>query len=515
MDDMVEIDVTDSMSVDGGADEPVIEEELEDEISDVFEADEFEALAAEVAEAAAATAAWAVEESGDEGDELAGLIFGRLVLDALPEPRSSEHNLSAQASAGSIDFEAAAKPSISSTAASPAYEFDEDYEEVMSLASDDCFEEQEAARYMQVAMDSVRSALEKTEAPLIQDNTSEAPSEDEGTWEIEEQVEDEHELIVDHIVPAEEWVFDYVCDLLDGGMMANAEAAAQNASAVQELSLPSAGKLSSCSRGAFKRLLRPTATEAPVPAEPFPMDSLPSTLAQCPAPALAPVDWMVLKASPVAARPASPAGVRRSKRVIFGGVVRGQSEEEAASKPSAMKSKTAAGSISFRIDVDEEVTFGRPRSQAGKRESSLTKGYDALGMTQFHSMDAGEDMWRQLPALSAAFAKPSTSMGARSLSSSGLLQAPKGLSAMEMDLQGLSAPQGGLKELKVPASRPVSRSSSMGALKVMKSPPQVVAEFSRKGGSSMLPALPGNASGGNVAWSMQMGGRTRGLAAVF
>ena len=41
-----------------------------------------------------------------------------------------------------------------------------------------------------------------------------------------------------------------------------------------------------------------------------------------------------------------------------------------------------------------EVTFGRPRSQAGKRESSLTKGYDALGMTQFHSMDAGEDMWR-------------------------------------------------------------------------------------------------------------------------
>ena len=31
-----------------------------------------------------------------------------------------------EASAGSIDFEAAAKPSISSTAASPAYEFDEE-----------------------------------------------------------------------------------------------------------------------------------------------------------------------------------------------------------------------------------------------------------------------------------------------------------------------------------------------------------------------------------------------------
>lgn len=165
------------------------------------------------------------------------------------------------------------------------------------------------------------------------------------------------------------------------------------------------------------------------------------------------------------------------------------------------------------MDFDDEVASGRPRSQAGMRESSLTKGYEALGATQFHSMDAGEDLWR-MPALPLAPVKPSTSMGARSLSSSGLLRgASNGLSAMEMDLG--SSPMGGLKELNLPPSRPVSRSSSTGALKLTKSAPQGLVEFSRKGGG-MLPAIPGTPSSGSVAWSMQMSRPRRDtLAAVF
>merc|ERR1719253_1874671 len=82
-----------------------------------------------------------------------------------------------------------AKLSDSSTAMPHTASYDgEDYEEVMSLASEDSFEQQEAARLMQAAMGNVRCALEA--AKDAEDNTSEATTEDEATWEIEEQVED-------------------------------------------------------------------------------------------------------------------------------------------------------------------------------------------------------------------------------------------------------------------------------------------------------------------------------------
>lgn len=220
-------------------------------------------------------------------------------------------------------------------------------EEVLSVASDSSWEERECASQAVHTMriEALRVVNSALELGLTDEICLESPAGDrqrglvpelfdleqtEDHWAMEEQLADEHQLIQESFHPTSEWVFDYVCGLLDEGISSSADAvdaAAKEATPIrapppsladsvagamddQKVELEIADKvvareLQPCSRRAFAREFCPRAELAVSAVSPsFFSTEVPLVL---PTPILMPVNWAVLRQPAKRAALAAPA----------------------------------------------------------------------------------------------------------------------------------------------------------------------------------------------------------------
>lgn len=250
-----------------------------------------------------------------------------------------------------------------------------------------------------------------------------------------------------------------------------------------------------------------------------------ATAARSEAPASAPPATAESAAAPppeADVRPDSTAGpmnFSKPRRRVIGGVVRSAAEMEKA--PATCVSgrwgspASAAGSAShlralqhtskskahFRMDLTDVGQFDAkdPAASAALRKSSLTRGYDALGV-EFHCLEGQHGMCR------ASLGKHSSQGG---LSKASLpppaprLRGPLGAaSALVIDLGGESRSSWGREGL---STSDLSRSSSLGSVRIAKQLQH----------QANVPAPPRS---GSVAWSVHMArsaAKRNGQAAVF
>jgi len=178
---------------------------------------------------------------------------------------------------------------------------------------------------------------------------------------------------------------------------------------------------------------------------------------------------------------------------------------------------------SYRMDIGDAAGFPKHAFSAPSRESSLVRGYDALGV-ELHSLDArdAEDFSttrrRHLPPVSPPVRSQPQRWGELESSrrlAAGLGTPLRAASALALDL-GEDAPRGSRfaagspwlgKEEGLTNSRAL-RSTSLGALRLTKTAQQKptfeVGQLRKAAG--MLPTLPGH-SAGSVAWSVHMARR--------
>lgn len=246
------------------------------------------------------------------------------------------------------------------------------------------------------------------------------------------------------------------------------------------------------------------------------------------------------QSSPTWSRPVTPAS--RNKRLVFGAVSRepktavrpapaeaapasrhrsqsGSKHESSKRSKRQGQSKHKESAISFRLDDDDSGTEcrGLRGLPAGARDSSLTRGYDALG-AEVYSMQDNEDTSSFAP-MSAPWSAPSPfsrNTSSQRLSStrsfycmsdqrppssswSGNALRPASTSAMAMDLGA----EFGASFVTSRSSTPMPRAHSSSSFRVTKQAPQKEAR--------LLPSLSKSSSAGSIAWSVHMarGGERR------
>jgi len=218
---------------------------------------------------------------------------------------------------------------------------------------------------------------------------------------------------------------------------------------------------------------------------------------------------------------------RSSKRWVIGGVVRGPASEAAGSHALRGSGFPAQRATAFRMDAEDE-----PTASPSARESSLTRGYEALGRTEIHSMDVQDNFSTSLSnAKFSAFMAATQAPGQRPMSRSrgkttlGPVSSPlraAGASALALDLGDEAAPPpsrftglghgAGARVPPSPAGSPQNwRSASLGALRVTKAAPSDAAAAANDANRKMLPSLPGY-SAGSFAWSTARNRRQASVA---
>eukprot|EP00930_Biecheleria_cincta_P076816 TRINITY_DN6402_c0_g1_i2.p1 TRINITY_DN6402_c0_g1~~TRINITY_DN6402_c0_g1_i2.p1 ORF type:complete len:562 (-),score=115.30 TRINITY_DN6402_c0_g1_i2:128-1813(-) len=340
---------------------------------------------------------------GEFGDATTELVKG------LVQQKGVETQPGAFADAAAVPQAFPAEPCLRS--------FDED---VMSLVSDDddnhreSFYDQVAEFYVKAAVDYATCAPPRVASPaavaMAPAARTPAPTPDlplalteeeqldlmdvsiNGMHEEEEEEEeDQQEVVVEPDI--DDFVLDYVCDLIDSGI-----AHVQTSQGSTSGFLPCAQGLAASSRPPPSPVHHCPSCKAgavPVEAESLPADCLETTLlAPVSLPASRPAkkdsSSVTAATSPEvsASRPSSsPSSMTKSRRhLVIGGVVRGPALEERAAKdlsrPAA--SLAAASSSAWRMDLGKE--------DPGARSSSLARSYETLGAGQFYRMDAEDSL---------------------------------------------------------------------------------------------------------------------------
>eukprot|EP00933_Yihiella_yeosuensis_P046134 TRINITY_DN4160_c0_g1_i2.p1 TRINITY_DN4160_c0_g1~~TRINITY_DN4160_c0_g1_i2.p1 ORF type:complete len:565 (+),score=136.54 TRINITY_DN4160_c0_g1_i2:178-1872(+) len=339
--------------------------------------------------------------------------------------------------------------------------------------------------------------------------------------------DDEAQEDVEAFISSEDFVTDYVSDLIDSGI--------DSTCAIEEMSLPASSAIKPSSRPSSSTVrFCPSAAVPPVRPQEFPSDCLSCSAMTfaAPAPPLAaaqqepvaataskprvqPIRNMKKAASTSSFCPSPEAS--RTRRRIIGGVLReasapcDQKTQVDTERPTTSSSSGAAkreGSLAgsagsslrvFRqqrsdaamsamaMDLDDNA-----EDSAAARGSSLVRGYDSLGKADFFHMDASSRA--NSPAWGnchVAFSKDTTAM-----------EADLGFSSFSKNRSPLSV--AGSISLKSGASMRMSKSSSMGAL--------VSKTQGNKDASHVLPALR-PASPAGTSWSRSSSRPSLGLGA--
>jgi hypothetical protein len=287
---------------------------------------------------------------------------------------------------------------------------DENFEEVLGIASDEEWIEEDTAfdaeRFMKA---TYRSAKEQATAPKIEEHDLQEQS----CCEIDFD-NGSSEVVIESPRDFEEQVIDYVCSLLDEGITSAAHATSNAASGINQSEIAFTEHLCEESLGPASLSLRlapmrvdcsstdvaSTSETLSAPAKPTsakglarpiprskPSETKKKTLAQSPlsdiqlAAPLAqqspPPAQKSPEVVPLPASSASPSPLQssRSKRRIIGGVVR---------TPAAAEAERELGSA-FRMDLGDDSDTGcKSAPQPKLRQSSLPRMYDALSADFYH-----------------------------------------------------------------------------------------------------------------------------------
>eukprot|EP00933_Yihiella_yeosuensis_P046133 TRINITY_DN4160_c0_g1_i1.p1 TRINITY_DN4160_c0_g1~~TRINITY_DN4160_c0_g1_i1.p1 ORF type:complete len:563 (+),score=120.51 TRINITY_DN4160_c0_g1_i1:178-1866(+) len=337
---------------------------------------------------------------------------------------------------------------------------------------------------------------------------------------------DEAQEDVEVLISSDDFIMDYVSDLIDFGI--------DSTCAIEDISLPASSAIKPSSRPSSSTVrFCPSAAVPPVRPQGFPSDCLPCSAM----PFAAPAPPLAAQHQPVAAAASKPLvqpirnmekaastsslcpspQAARTRRRIIGGVLREASAPcdqktqvdterptTSSSSGKAKRERSLAGSAGSSLRVFRQQGSGAAMSamsmdlddnaedSTAARGSSLVRGYDSLSGADFFHMDtssrANSPAWGNCHV---AFSKDTTAM-----------EADLGFSSFSKNRSPLSV--AGSISLKSGASMRMSKSSSMGAL--------VSKTQGNKDASHVLPALR-PASPAGTSWSRSSSRPSLGLGA--
>lgn len=367
--------------------------------------------------------------------------------------------------------------------------------------------------------------------------------------------------------PAKDWLFGYVCNLLDGALSGEAEDAFGGLAAMQEAweaaatpwmqercaghdkpSWPEMATLTPSVRRNFGRRLRPSVFGPAVPEACLPMDSLPLRRATMPSPPpLERVDWAVLRshldveavsstravtAPPAPSKPTAPATLRRgsrpSHRTLVGNcaaepscasasargpspVVPPKAPPVAPTPPASPPSRAASRGSRSRRNVMGAAA--RPVVSLDASTAARTSG-DGEGRSSAFRLDAGDtgksptrdsSLARGYEALGAEFYSLAQSDSEGGMKRTATSARSQKPPAAPGTLHGPGrSPVESAMALDLPEAISAGRLSTMEQRLTHMGEPSYIPKVS-KGTSPFLPSLTGQtSSAGSVAWSVRM-----------